>query len=55
MFVAVVAADPAWGDPVVGANIGFVYNSSNGFIYGTSALGDKVYNESNALDPLNEQ
>ena len=53
--IAVVAADPAWGDPVVGANIGFVYNSSNGFMYGTSLLGDKVFNESNPGDPANEQ
>jgi general secretion pathway protein G len=53
--VAVVAADPAWGDAVAGANIGFVYNSSNGFMYGTSVLGDKVFNESNPNDPLNEQ
>ncbi len=53
--IAVVVGDPAWGDPVAGANIGFVYNSANGFIYGTSALGDKVFNESNPLDPVNEQ
>ncbi len=53
--VAVVNADPTWGDAVAGANIGFVYNTSNGFVYGTSALGDKVYNESNPLDPANEQ
>ncbi len=46
--IAVVVADP-------GANIGFVYNSSNGFIYGTSALGDKVFNESNPGDPANDQ
>jgi len=53
--IAVVASDPTWGDPVVGANVGFVYNSSNGFMYGTSALGDKVFNESNPLDPANDQ
>ena len=53
--IAVVGVDPAWGDPVVGANIGFVYNSNNGFMYGTSALGDKVFNESNPNDPANDQ
>ena len=53
--IVVVAADPSWGDPGVGANIGFVYNSNNGFIYGTSQLGDKVFNESTPLDPANDQ
>jgi len=53
--ITVVVADPSWGDAVVGANIGFVYNSSNGFMYGTSALGDKVFNESNPNDPANDQ
>ena len=53
--VAVVNADPTWGDAVAGANIGYVYNTSNGFMYGTSAMGDKVYNESNPLDPANDQ
>jgi general secretion pathway protein G len=53
--IAVVVADPAWGDAVVGANIGYVYNSTNGFVYGTTALGDKVYNESNPSDPANDQ
>jgi general secretion pathway protein G len=53
--IAVVVADPAWGDAVVGAKIGFVYNSSNGFMYGTTAVGDKVFNESNPNDPTNDQ
>ena len=52
--VAVVAADPTWGDPVAGANIGFVYNSANGFMYGTSKSGTKVYNEANPKDPNND-
>src|SRR5437763_7284274 len=52
--VAVVNADPTWGDAVAGAKIGFVYNTSNGVMYGTSALGDRVYNESNPLDPVND-
>jgi general secretion pathway protein G len=53
--IVVIAADPSWGDPVVGANIGFVYNSNSGFMYGTTALGDKVYNEAAPLDPANDQ
>jgi len=53
--IAIVNADPTWGDAVAGANIGYVYNTANGFIYGTSALGDKVYNESTPLDPANDQ
>ena len=53
--IAVVAVDPSWGDAVVGANIGFVYNSNNGFIYGTTQTGAKVYNESNPSDPANDQ
>ena len=51
--IAVVAGDPSWGDPVAGANIGFVYNSANGFMYGTNTAGNKVYNESNPMDPNN--
>ena len=51
--IAVVATDPSWGDPVAGANIGFVYNSANGFMYGTTTAGNKVYNEANPLDPNN--
>jgi prepilin-type N-terminal cleavage/methylation domain-containing protein len=53
--IVVVVADPTWGDAVAGAKIGYVYNSNNGFMYGTSALGDKVFNESNANDPANDQ
>jgi hypothetical protein len=53
--VAVVNTDPTWGDAVAGANVGYVYNTANGFMYGTSAMGDKVYNESNPLDPANDQ
>jgi general secretion pathway protein G len=51
--IVVVLTDPAWGDPVVGANIGYVYNSNNGFIWGTNTTGDKVYNEGNPSDPAN--
>lgn len=52
--IAVVATDPAWGDPVVGANIGFVYNPNNGVIWGTNRAGDKVYDESNPANPAND-
>jgi general secretion pathway protein G len=51
--VLVVAADPSFGDPVAGANIGFVYNPSNGFVWGTNTAGDKIYNEANPNDPGN--
>jgi general secretion pathway protein G len=51
--IAVVNTDPRFGDPVAGANIGFVYNTINGFMYGTNTAGDKVYNEANASDPNN--
>lgn len=52
--VAVVAADPSWGDAVAGANIGFVYSSASGFMYGTSKSGTLVYNEANPKDPNND-
>jgi prepilin-type N-terminal cleavage/methylation domain-containing protein len=51
--VAVVGTDPKFGDPVDGANIGFVYNSNNGFIWGTNSTGTKVYNEADPDDPNN--
>ena len=52
--IAVVAADPAWGDPVVGVNIGFVYNPNDGVIWGTNRAGNKVYDEANPANPANE-
>lgn len=51
--VAVVAADPTWGDAVSGANIGFVYNPNSGVIWGTNTAGNKVYNEADPNDPNN--
>lgn len=51
--VAVVAADPNFGDAVAGANIGFVYNSTTGSIWATNSTGTKVYNEANLKDPNN--
>jgi prepilin-type N-terminal cleavage/methylation domain-containing protein len=51
--VHVVAADPTWGDAVPGANIGFVYNSSTGYMWGTNTAGDMVFNEDNIDDPNN--
>ena len=51
--IAVVAADVNAGDPVAGANIGFVYNSSNGYIWATTQSGAMVFNEDNVDDPNN--
>jgi general secretion pathway protein G len=51
--VLVVATDPAWGDAVAGADIGFVYNPNSGVIWGTNASGNRIYNEANPNDPLN--
>jgi general secretion pathway protein G len=51
--VAVVAADPSWGDAVVGANIGFVSNPISGTVWGTNTAGNRVYNEADPNDPNN--
>jgi general secretion pathway protein G len=51
--VYIVNADPAWGDPVPGVNIGFVYNSVTGYIWGTNTAGGLVFNEDNINDPNN--
>lgn len=51
--VAVVAANPAFGDPVAGSNIGFVYNPTTGVIWATNTAGDRIYNEANPNDPNN--
>lgn len=51
--IAVVASDPRFGDPVVGDQIGFVYNVNNGFIWGTNSTGTRVFNESDLDDPNN--
>ena len=51
--VAVVPADQNWGDPVVGANIGFVLNSNNGKLWATNTAGTMIYNEDDPNDPNN--
>ena len=51
--VHVVNTDPAWGDPVPGVNIGFVYNSVTGYMWGTNTTGTLVFNEDNINDPNN--
>jgi prepilin-type N-terminal cleavage/methylation domain-containing protein len=51
--VHIVQSDPAWGDPVPGANIGFVYNEFTGYIWGTNTAGNMVFNEDNINDPNN--
>lgn len=51
--VAVVNTNQTWGDPVVGANIGFVINSMNGMIWATNTAGTMIYNEANPKDPNN--
>jgi prepilin-type N-terminal cleavage/methylation domain-containing protein len=51
--VHVVNTDPAWGDAVPAPNIGFVYNSITGYIWGTNTSGGLVFNEDNLNDPNN--
>jgi len=51
--VLVVSADAVGGDAVSTPRIGFVFNSTNGKLWGTNSKGDKVYNEVNPLDPNN--
>jgi general secretion pathway protein G len=51
--IAVVVADPAFGGAVTGSNIGYVYNSTNGFMWGTTRSGTRVFNEANLNDPVN--
>jgi prepilin-type N-terminal cleavage/methylation domain-containing protein len=51
--VMVVAADPAFGDPVATPNIGFVYNPNHGVIWATNTAGDRIYNEADPTDPNN--
>lgn len=43
--VHIVNVDPAFGDAVGGAEIGFIYNEVNGSIWATNSTGDKVFNE----------
>ena len=51
----VVTADQTGGAAVTGgSNKGFIINSGNGKVWGTSAKFGYVYNESNASDPNND-
>lgn len=51
--VLAVTTDQVGGDAVGAASTGFVYNSTNGKLWATNTVGDKVYNEVNPLDPNN--
>jgi general secretion pathway protein G len=51
--VLVVAADPAFGDPVAGAGYGFVYNPNTGTVWATNTAGDRIFNEGDLSDPNN--
>src|SRR5687768_5443434 len=51
--VAVVAADPAFGDPVAGVDIGWVYNFNTGTFWATNTAGDMIFNEGDLADPNN--
>lgn len=51
--VLVVNADPAFGDPVAGAEIGWVYNPMSGTFWATNTLGDMIFNEGDLSDPNN--
>jgi hypothetical protein len=51
--VEVVTSDAVGGAAVSGANIGFVYNPSNGKLWATNTAADKVFNEVNPDDPAN--
>ena len=51
--ILVVAADVTGGDPIAGADMGFIYNPATGKIWATNTAQDRVYNEVNPLDPNN--
>jgi len=51
--MAVVSGDLNAGDAVTGTP-GFVINSNDGKVWGTSALADKVFNEANTADTNND-
>lgn len=51
--VEVVSSDQVGGAAISGANIGFVYNPSNGKLWATNTAADKVFNEVNPDDPAN--
>ena len=52
--VGVVTADVSGGAANASGSVGFVINSSNGKIWGTSAKQGFIYNESNPSDPNND-
>ena len=52
--VGVVTADVSGGATNASGSVGFIINSSNGKIWGTSAKQGFVYNESNPSDPNND-
>jgi general secretion pathway protein G len=52
--VKTVAADVQGGDPSGATTEGFLINSTNGKIWGTSAKFTKVYNEGNPADTRND-
>jgi general secretion pathway protein G len=51
--VLVVAADQVGGDAVASPGTGFVYNSTNGKLWATNTLANRVFNEVNIADPAN--
>jgi len=51
--VLTVTSDQTGGAAVGTANIGFVYNTSNGKMWGTNTAGDKIFNEIDPSDPNN--
>ena len=51
--VLTVTTDQTGGAAVGTANIGFVYNSNNGKMWGTNTAGDKIFNEVDPSDPNN--
>jgi general secretion pathway protein G len=51
--VLTVTSDQVGGATVSGANIGFVYNATNGKMWATNTVGDKVFNEVDPDDPDN--
>ena len=44
---------PRTGAAVGTADIGFVYNTVNGKMWGTNTAGDKIFNEIDPSDPNN--
>ncbi len=51
--VETVTADELGGTAVSTPNVGFVYNTTNGKMWATNTLADKVFNEVDPNDPNN--